>query len=76
MVSILDFSQFLAHSRSPCPRSNVGWMRLEGDLLFIKHLSPAGSVFNSRESKRMTKVRGLVGGGVLNVNRHTSATCF
>lgn len=45
------------------------------NVLFMKHLWPAGSCFNSLERRRTTKVRGLVGGGVLNVNLQTSAMC-
>lgn len=44
-------------------------------VLFIKHLCPGGSCFNSLESNNTTNVRGLVGGGVLKVNLQTSAIC-
>lgn len=44
-------------------------------LLFMKALSPGGSLISSLDSKSTTNVRGFVGGGVTYVNRQTSATC-
>ncbi len=41
----------------------------------MKHLSPGGPLFTSRESRSTTNVRGFVGGGVTYVSRQTSATC-